>query len=90
MPDIGLFELILIGALAFVVLGPERLPEFFGQIGRMLRHARMWVGELKHQWQQETREVRGDVDKVHDAVSGSISTIEDAAPDSDTDAAKPK
>jgi len=58
MPDIGLFELVLIGALAFIVLGPERLPEFFGQIGRMLRHARRWAGELRQQWLLETGEIR--------------------------------
>lgn len=58
MPDIGLFELVLIGALAFIVLGPERLPEFFGQIGRMLRHARRWAGELRQQWLLETGEMR--------------------------------
>jgi len=64
MPDIGLFELVLIGALAFIVLGPERLPEFFDQIGRMLRHVRRWAGELRRQWLLETGEVREQLEQI--------------------------
>jgi len=30
MPDIGLFELIMIGLALVVIVGPERVPEFFG------------------------------------------------------------
>ncbi|MDQ7010997.1 MAG: twin-arginine translocase TatA/TatE family subunit [Mariprofundaceae bacterium] len=71
MPDIGLFELVLIGALAFIVLGPERLPEFFGQIGRMLRHARRWAGELRQQWLLETGEIRGELNQISEPDDGS-------------------
>ena len=47
MPDIGLFELILIGLLLFLVVGPERMPEFLGQVGRWVRSGRGWVSELR-------------------------------------------
>ena len=40
MFDIGFFELIVIGILALLVLGPERLP-------KAARTAGMWVGRIK-------------------------------------------
>lgn len=84
MPDIGLLELILIGIVAFLVLGPERMPEFISQIGRTIRNAKLWVGEMRHQLEQETRDLRDEVSEVKDAVSGGISTMPDEdAPESD-------
>jgi len=69
MPDIGLFELLLIGAVAFLVLGPERMPEFFAQIGRLVRRARRWGEDIKHQIDVETRDIRQPADEVRDALS---------------------
>jgi len=40
MFDIGFFELILIGIVALLVIGPERLP-------RVARQAGLWVGKLQ-------------------------------------------
>jgi len=77
MPDIGMLELILIGIVAFLVLGPERMPELISQIGNAIRHARRWMGEMKHQFHQETEGLRGEVDEVKDAVSGGLSTMPD-------------
>lgn len=56
MPDIGLFELLVIGVILFVVLGPERMPEFFGQLGRIARHGRNW-------WSKMSGEISSEVSK---------------------------
>lgn len=40
MFDIGFFELVVIGILALLVLGPERLP-------KAARTAGMWIGRIK-------------------------------------------
>ncbi len=77
MPDIGLLELILIGIVAFLVLGPERMPELVSQVGGAIRHARRWMGEVKHQLHQETEELRGEASEVRDALSEGISTMPD-------------
>jgi len=77
MPDIGILELILIGIVAFLVLGPERMPELITQVGSTIRHARRWMGEIKHQLHQETEGLRNEVSEVKDAVSGGISTMPD-------------
>ncbi|MDX8391556.1 MAG: hypothetical protein R8K53_03180 [Mariprofundaceae bacterium] len=57
MPDIGLFELILIGVLLFMVVGPERMPEFFSQIGRWVRLGRGWMGQFREDLQRETVDI---------------------------------
>ncbi|MDQ7004311.1 MAG: twin-arginine translocase TatA/TatE family subunit [Ghiorsea sp.] len=53
MPDIGMIELILIGLIGFLVLGPERLPEFLGQIAKIVKQGRGWVNSLKKQLEYE-------------------------------------
>jgi len=82
MPDIGLLELILIGIVAFLVLGPERMPDLLSQVGSTIRHARNWISEMKQQLHQESEELRKEVDgakgDVNDALSGGISTMPDA------------
>ncbi|MCF7822256.1 MAG: Sec-independent protein translocase protein TatB [Mariprofundaceae bacterium] len=77
MPDIGLLELILIGIVAFLVLGPERMPELVSQVGDTIRHARRWMGEIRHQFHQETEGLRSEVSEVRDALSEGISTMPD-------------
>ena len=84
MPDIGLLELILIGIVAFLVLGPERMPDLISQVGRTLRHARKWMHKIKEQIQNETEGLRSEIDstksEVGDALSGGISTMPDDEP----------
>ncbi|GAV19217.1 sec-independent protein translocase protein TatB [Mariprofundus micogutta] len=55
MPDIGFLELLLIGAIAFLVLGPERMPELFGQIGRVVKKGRGWINDVRRQIDEETQ-----------------------------------
>jgi|GEM_PF-3262763 len=89
MPEVGLSELILIGLVAFLVLGPERLPEFFGQIGRMVRLAKNWAADLRRQWDEESRAAReplAEAKKVIEAeVISSSSMMQD---DTNTQGAK--
>ncbi|MDQ6987946.1 MAG: twin-arginine translocase TatA/TatE family subunit [Mariprofundaceae bacterium] len=54
MPDIGLFELLIIGIVLFLVVGPERMPEFFSQLGRWMRHGRGWMGQFREDLKRET------------------------------------
>ncbi len=82
MPDIGFFELGLIGLVAFLVLGPERMPEFFGQIGRFARHARQWWEQMRLQMESESRALREPLDEARRAASEGL----DAAPRGGDDA----
>ncbi|MDQ6979354.1 MAG: twin-arginine translocase TatA/TatE family subunit [Mariprofundaceae bacterium] len=47
MPDIGLVELLLIGLVLFLVVGPERLPEVMVQVADIFRTLRQWSEKLR-------------------------------------------
>jgi len=50
MFDIGFFELCIIGVVALLVLGPERLPH-------AARTAGMWIGRAKRMMSQVKRDI---------------------------------
>ncbi|GIZ12766.1 Sec-independent protein translocase protein TatB [Pseudomonas sp. NCCP-436] len=54
MFDIGLSELLLVGLVALVVLGPERLPG-------AVRTAGLWIGRLKRSFQAIKAEVEREI-----------------------------
>ncbi|MDQ6969629.1 MAG: twin-arginine translocase TatA/TatE family subunit [Mariprofundus sp.] len=72
MPDIGFLELILVGVIAFLVLGPERMPELFGQIGRVVRKGRGWIQDVRQQIDAETALLKNPLHDVEDRVKGGI------------------
>lgn len=72
MPDIGFFELLVVGAIAFLILGPERTPEFFAQIGRMVRQGRAWISTVKQQIDSETQGLKEPMQEVRDALSDQL------------------
>ncbi len=46
MPDIGLIELLVIGILLFLVVGPERMPEALKQATDAVRTVRGWLSNV--------------------------------------------
>ncbi len=75
MPDIGMVELILIGLVGFLVLGPERLPVFLGQIGKFMRQGRAWMTSLKMQLDQERQHISQPVQEIKEEVETSIKDV---------------
>jgi len=55
MPDIGFLELLLVGIIAFLVLGPDRMPELFGQVGRVVKKGRVWIADVRRKIDEETQ-----------------------------------
>ena len=53
MPDIGFWELCIIGVVLLLVLGPERMPEVAKQIGYWTTRARRTVNQLRNEMRQE-------------------------------------
>jgi len=72
MPDIGFLELLLVGAIAFLVLGPKRMPELFAQLGRVVRKGRGWIADVRRQIDAETAPIKNPLHEVEDTVSGGI------------------
>ncbi len=55
MFGIGMTELLLIGALALMVLGPKKLPELARALGKGFAEFKRTTDEFKNTLQQETR-----------------------------------
>ncbi len=53
MFDIGFWELVIIALVALVIIGPERLPEFARDAGRLLRKARSFIQHAKREVEKE-------------------------------------
>jgi len=78
VPDIGFLELLLVGVIAFLVLGPERMPELFAQVGRVVRKGRGWIADVKQQIDAETAPLSTPVAELKDAMSeGDIGNFND-------------
>ncbi|MDR0736873.1 MAG: Sec-independent protein translocase protein TatB [Zoogloeaceae bacterium] len=66
MFDVGFSELLIIGAVALVVIGPERLPRVARTAGHMLGRMRRYVDEVKAEIDREAaldelKKLRGEV-----------------------------
>jgi len=77
MPDIGLFELLLIGILGFVVLGPERIPEFFRQVATMVRAVRRWFFQVKEQVDIERMLIATPLDEAKKSIDEAVASIQE-------------
>jgi len=55
MFDVGFFELLLIGVVGLLVIGPERLPKVARTAGMWFGRARRFVGSVKQDIEQEMR-----------------------------------
>lgn len=55
MFDVGFLELIVIGVIALIVLGPERLPKAAHTLGRWLSRARQSFNAIKLEIDRELK-----------------------------------
>ncbi|MGZ8219581.1 Sec-independent protein translocase protein TatB [Methylomagnum sp.] len=55
MFDIGFWELVLVGVVALLVFGPERLPRVAREAALWMRKARSMVASVKSEIDQELR-----------------------------------
>jgi len=53
MFDISFGELMLIGVIALVVIGPQRLPTVARTLGHLIGRAQRYVNDVKHDIQKE-------------------------------------
>ncbi|MFV0473764.1 MAG: Sec-independent protein translocase protein TatB [Pikeienuella sp.] len=66
MPDIGFMELVVIGALALIVVGPKELPGLLRTVGQFVGKARGMAREFQRTMEEAARE--SDLGDVADAV----------------------
>jgi sec-independent protein translocase protein TatB len=84
MFEVGFTELLLIGALALIVLGPERLPKLAQQLGRWAGRARAMARQLREQLDQEVNFQEQTTRRT--STSAGSSQNPDATPDVDANA----
>ncbi|MET3907267.1 sec-independent protein translocase protein TatB [Bradyrhizobium sp. S3.3.6] len=75
MFDIGWSELVLIGVVALVVIGPKELPGVLRMVGQWMGKARKMAAEFQGQFQEAMREaemadLKKSFDEVKEAASG--------------------
>lgn len=80
MFDISFTELLVIGAVALVVIGPERLPKVARTIGHLLGRAQRYVSDVKSDIRREMEldELKKFKEQMDDAASSFKSSMRDA------------
>ena len=76
MFDIGFSELLVIGVVALVVIGPERLPKVARTLGHLLGRAQRYVNDVKADINREMQ--LDELKKLQSQVAESARTLEDS------------
>ena len=58
---IGFTELILVAFVAFVVIGPDKLPEYARKLGKMLRELKKYTGAASEEIQKNVVEPLNEI-----------------------------
>lgn len=90
MIDIGITKLVIIGGIALVVIGPEKLPGLARTVGTLLGRARRYVADVKEEVNRSMAldEFKKMKDSVEDAAREVENSIQTHASDFETDWAK--
>jgi len=76
MIDIGVAKIALIGAIALIVIGPEKLPRLARTIGTLLGKAQRYVADVK---QEVSRSMELDeLKKMKETVEGAARDVENS------------
>ena len=76
MMDFGLDKLALIGAVALVVIGPEKLPRVARTLGHLLGRAQRYVNDVKSDINREIQ--LDELKKLQTQVTESARALEDS------------
>jgi sec-independent protein translocase protein TatB len=76
MFDIGWSELLVIGVVALIAIGPKELPGVLRTVGQWMGKVRRMAGELQGQFQEAMREAEmADIKKQVDEMSSAASNF---------------
>lgn len=74
MFDIGVTKIAIIGAIALVVIGPEKLPGLAKTLGTLLGRARRYVADVKSEVNRSME--LDELKKMRDSVQGAARDVE--------------
>lgn len=83
MFDISFTELMVIGVIALIVIGPERLPKVARTLGHLMGRAQRYVNDVKSDIQREIeldelRKFKDEIDHAATDVQSSLRNTENA------------
>lgn len=87
MFDLGISKLAVIGVVALVVIGPERLPKVARTVGTLLGRAQRYLADVKAEVNREMQldELRAMRDNVHKAASSFETSVRSGLDDTAKD-----
>ena len=65
---IGPLEIALVILIAFIVLGPERIPEVMRQLGTWTRQLREMVNNITRDYNADIREITGEITALQEEI----------------------
>ena len=89
MLGIGMGEMLLIAAIALVVFGPEKFPDFAKIVLRTVRDLRGYVDEIQNEVSKELKPIKRELNKITTDSNKYMDTLSKEASISSTPAAKP-
>lgn len=80
MFDIGFFEICLIGVIALLVIGPEKLPRVARTVGLWLGKAQGMIKTVKYEIDEQVRleELKQSMEKVNQDFQHAVSSTNEA------------
>lgn len=80
MLDIGWSELVLIGVVALIVVGPKDLPEMFRTLGRLTAKARMMARDFQRAMEDAAdesgiKDISRDLNSIRSPVQSSLDAV---------------
>jgi len=79
MFDISFGELMIIGIIALVVIGPQRLPKVARTLGHLIGRAQRYVNDVKHDIQKEID--LEDLNKVKHQMESAARSVQSSVQD---------
>jgi len=73
---VGVFEVFVILAIAVVVLGPERIPEFAVQLARAYKFLRNFATDSTRELRSEFEDLMGEYEELREEMRGLRATID--------------
>ena len=67
---IGPFELVLVALIAFIVLGPERIPAAMRQLGKTVRQLREVSQNITKDYGADIQQLTGEIMALQDEIRG--------------------
>ena len=86
MFDLGFTEILIIGVVALVVLGPEKMPEVARAAGRFLAKAQGYVSQMKEEFDRESQ--LSEIKKIREEIASSASSLRQTVSDVQTNLTK--